>query len=157
MKVHPAYIEILADGYLPLLYHYKGAADPVTHILSKTGLSDYVVMTEGKVNPNETTFFKKELRFLEKNAHSFVVSKYDLSDCIPVGEFAALTLRNGEMNDRSYPLLCNFSYTQDEIEEKAEKESDPPTDKLEKEDPKSEMEKSLDLGICFIKSAPSKV
>ena len=247
-KGYPAYIEVLADGYLPLLYHYKGAADPVTHILSKTCISDYVVMTAGNANPNETTFFKKELRFLEKKeyylnpkkkiwdanvlaidlvktpitetvyfspngstdelkmadgeprekyatlelhyavprgahiaeagileldlkdseekayaphignevidaniykglAHSFVVSKYDLSECVPNGETAAITLRNGEMNDRDYPLIRNFSYTQDEIEDKAEDETEAPTDALDEEDPQEEMESALDLGI----------
>ena len=65
-KGYPAYIEVQADGYLPLLYHYKGAADPVTHILSMTCISDYVVMTPGAVDENETAYFKKELRFLEK-------------------------------------------------------------------------------------------
>lgn len=247
-KGYPAYVEVQADGYLPLLYHYQGAADPVTKVLSKTGISDYVVMTEGSVNQNEATFFKKELRFLAKKeyylnpkkkiwdadvvaidlvkepvtetvyfspngateelkmadgelrekyatldlhyvvpknspigeagliemdfkdtegkgyaphisdevidanvytglAHSFVVSKYDLSDCIPVGETAALTLRNGAMNDNAYPLLCNFSYTQDEIEEKAEEETDPPGEELEDEDPKSKMDDALDMKI----------
>ena len=247
-KGYPAYIEVQAKGYLPLLYHYKGAADPVTHVLSKTGISDYVVMTEGDVNANETVFFKKELRFLCKKenylnvkkkiwdaevlaldlvkqpvtetvyfspngateelksadgelrekyatldlhyavpknaplgeagileldfkdsnekgyaphlyddvidaniytglAHSFVVSKYDLGDCIPVGETAALTLRNGAMNDRAYPMLCNFSYTQDEIEEKAEQETDTPGELLEEEDPKEGMSEAMDMKI----------
>ena len=247
-KGYPAYIEVLADGYLPLLYHYTGAADPVTHVLSKTGISDYVVLTTGKSNPNKTTFFKKELRFLEKKeyylnpkkkiwdasvlaidlvktpvtetvyfspngatdelkmadgeprekyatlelhyavprgasiaeagiveldlkdseekayapyignevidaniykglAHSFVVSKYDMSECVPNGETAAITLRNGEMNDRDYPLIRNFSYTQDEIEDKAEEETETPEDALDDEDPKEEMESALDIGI----------
>ena len=247
-KGYPAYIEVQADGYMPLLYHYTGAADPETHVLSKTGISDYVVMTEGNVNNNETVFYKKELRFLSKKeyymnakkkiwdadivvldlvkepvtetvfftpnggteelkmadgelrekyvtlalhyavpknaalgeagiveldykdtegkgyaphisddvidakiytglAHSFVVSKYDLSECIPDGETAALTLRNGEMNDKAFPLLCNFTYTQDEIEEKAEEETVAPGNELENENPKSKMDDALDMRV----------
>ena len=240
--------KVQADGYMPLLYHYTGAADPETHVLSKTGISDYVVMTEGNVNNNETVFYKKELRFLSKKeyymnakkkiwdadivvldlvkepvtetvfftpnggteelkmadgelrekyatlalhyavpknaalgeagiveldykdtegkgyaphisddvidakiytglAHSFVVSKYDLSECIPDGETAALTLRNGEMNDKAFPLLCNFTYTQDEIEEKAEEETVAPGNELENENPKSKMDDALDMRV----------
>ncbi len=247
-KGYPAYIEVQADGYMPLLYHYTGAADPVTKVLSKTGISDYVVMTEGDVNNNETVFFKKELRFLSKKeyylnakkkiwdadivvldlvkepvtetvfftpnggteemkmadgelrekyvtldlhyavpknaplgeagvveldykdtegkgyaphlnddvidaniytglAHSFVVSKYDLSECIPEGETAAVTLRNGDMNDKAFPLLCNFTYTQDEIEEKAEEETVAPGKELENENPKSKMDDALDMRV----------
>ena len=247
-KGYPAYIEVQADGYMPLLYHYTGAADPETKVLSKTGISDYVVMTEGDVNNNETVFFKKELRFLSKKeyylnakkkiwdadivvldlvkepvtetvfftpnggteemkmadgelrekyvtldlhyavpknaplgeagvveldykdsegkgyaphlsddvidaniytglAHSFVVSKYDLSECIPEGETAALTLRNGDMNDKAFPLLCNFTYTQDEIEEKAEEETVAPGKELENENPKSKMDDALEMRV----------
>ena len=249
-KGYPAYIEVQANGYMPLLYHYTGAADPVTKVLSKTGISDYVVMTEGDVNNNETVFFKKELRFLSKKeyylnakkkiwdaditvldlvkepvtetvfftpnggteemkmadgqlrekyvtldlhyavpknaplgeagvveldykdsegkgyaphlsdevidaniytglAHSFVVSKYDLSECIPEGETAAVTLRNGDMNDKAFPLLCNFTYTQDEIEEKAEEETVAPGNELENENPKSKMDDALELRVPF--------
>ena len=249
-KGYPAYIEVQANGYMPLLYHYTGAVDPVTKVLSKTGISDYVVMTEGDVNNNETVFFKKELRFLSKKeyylnakkkiwdaditvldlvkepvtetvfftpnggteemkmadgqlrekyvtldlhyavpknaplgeagvveldfkdsegkgyaphlsddvidaniytglAHSFVVSKYDLSECIPEGETAAVTLRNGDMNDKAFPLLCNFTYTQDEIEEKAEEETVAPGNELENENPKSKMDDALELRVPF--------
>lgn len=245
---YPAYIEVQADGYLPLLYHYKGAADPNTHVLSKNGISDYVVMTPGVMNQNEPTFFKKELRFLAKKdfylnvkkkiwdadvlsidlvkmpvtetiyyspngateelkmadgelrekyatldlhyavpknsvisnagiveldmreinekayaqhlsdevidanvytglAHSFVTSKYDFSDCVPVGETAAITLRNGAVVDRNYPLVCNFSYTDEEIEEKGEEETTPPSENMEEENPKSKMDDALDLKI----------
>lgn len=245
---YPAYIEIQAQNHLPLLYHYLGATDPETGILSKTAISDYVVMTPGELRENEPTFYKKELRFLQKKdfylnskkkiwdasilsidmvktpvtntvyyspngatdelkmvdgellekyavlnlhyavpkntsvsdagtlwldiqntpdkvsapflgnevisaaeypglEHSFVISRYDLSNCVPQGETAALTLQNGSMTDRQYPLICNFSFTDEEIEEKAEDETTPPSEEMEDEDPKGAMDKGLDMNI----------
>ena len=249
-KGNPAYIEFIADGFLPLLYHYKGAADPVTHVLSMTGISDNITMTPGKVDMNSLAFFKKELRFVQKKdnylnsakkiwdantvsmdlvnrpatetvyfspngateelkmvngqlldkyatldlsysvpkgsaikengqlqidfknntatcfapfignevvdaqvykglQHSYVKSSYDLSDCIPKGETAAFTLRNGDVVDTSYPLLCNFSFTEKEIKESGELESELPTKKAEDEKPQDQLEKDMELKVPF--------
>ena len=47
---HPAYIEILVDGYLPLVYRYKGAADAETHEVSADLCSAKITLKPG--NPD---------------------------------------------------------------------------------------------------------
>ena len=48
---HPAYVEILVDDYLPLVYRYKGAADRMTNIVSSDLCSAKLSLRKG--NPDD--------------------------------------------------------------------------------------------------------
>ena len=244
----PALLEILADGYLPMLYEYKGAADPETHVLSMNGISDFVRMVPGKVDMDKVAFFKKQLDYVVKKdyyanitdslwsayieevnlmnypvtatvtyspngateqqklargmvldkyarlslyysapksyvlgdigevsldfkdskekgiathvsdeiisasdypglSHSYVKSNYDLSDCVPKGETAAITYRNGDVVDTDFPLLYNFEWTQRDIMNDMNDNTPSPTDQVDKEDPAELFGKDVNLSI----------
>ena len=52
----PAYIEVIVNGYLPMVYKYKGAADPETGIVSEERCAVDLTLTSGKVNTKGLTF-----------------------------------------------------------------------------------------------------
>lgn len=95
----PALLEILADGYLPMLYEYKGSADPETHVLSMTGISDFVRLSPGKVDMDKVAFFKKQLDYVVKkdyyaNLHDSLWSAYI-----------------EEVNLMNYPVTATVTYS----------------------------------------------
>lgn len=244
----PALLEILADGYLPMLYEYKGAADPETHVLSMNGISDFVRLVPGNVNLDKVAFFKKQLDYVVKKdyyanisdslwsayieevnlmnypvtstvtyspngatyqqklargmvldqyarlslyysapknyildkvgevsldfrdreekgtathisdeiisasdypglSHSYVKSIYDLSDCVPKGETAAITYRNGDVVDTDFPLLYNFAWTQRDIMIDMNDNTPSPTGKVDKENPAEIFGEDVSLNI----------
>ncbi len=61
---HPAYLEILADGYLPTLYRYKGAAEGEQRIVSEDLCSAKLTLRSGSVRADEIAISSQHLRYL---------------------------------------------------------------------------------------------
>ncbi len=62
---HPAYVEILVDGYLPLVYRYKGAADPSTSIVSADYCSATITLRPGNADDQSIAISDQYFRYLK--------------------------------------------------------------------------------------------
>lgn len=60
---HPAYVEILHDEFLPLLYRYKGAADATSKIVSPDLCSAKITMKKGNVEEYKKSIAVSDLYF----------------------------------------------------------------------------------------------
>lgn len=65
---HPAYIEILVDNYLPLVYRYKGAADRMTNIVSSDLCSAKITLRKGDPDDGGIAIADQYFRFLHDEA-----------------------------------------------------------------------------------------
>ena len=77
----PAYIEILASGYIPTLYHYKGAADVFTRIVSEECCSAKLTLKKGRVGKNDMGISDMYLRYLNDDCEVKAVSGKDYAVC----------------------------------------------------------------------------
>ena len=77
---HPAYIEIIADGCLPTLYRYKGAAEAGSKIVSEDLCSAKLSLREGDVNSDDIGISEQHLRYL--NDLHVVVSRKSVDYCV---------------------------------------------------------------------------
>ena len=67
----PAYVEIIVNGYLPVVYKYAGPADPETGIVSEDRCSVDLTLRSGQVNKKGLTFSSQH--FLNLNDDKTVV------------------------------------------------------------------------------------
>ena len=62
---HPAYVEILVDGYLPMVYRYKGAADRTSRVVSADLCSARITLRPGDADDGGIAVSNQYLRYLE--------------------------------------------------------------------------------------------
>lgn len=62
---HPAYVEILTDGYLPLVYRYKGAADRTSRVVSADLCSARITLRPGDADDGGIAVSNQFFRYLE--------------------------------------------------------------------------------------------
>ena len=67
----PAYIEILANNYLPTVYKYKGAADEETGFVDEDRCSAVITLKKQRYNPNELVC--SETYFMNLNDEKAIV------------------------------------------------------------------------------------
>ena len=107
---HPAYIEIIADGCMPTLYRYKGAAEAGTKIVSDELCSAKLTLREGDVDNDDIGISDQRLRYLN-DQHVVVARKgvdytfcdvqdIDLSSRLPIDTLAYM-----ENGGNDYPKL----------------------------------------------------
>lgn len=88
---HPAYIEIIANGCLPTLYRYKGAADKDNRIVRHDLCSAKITLKKGKVGNSGFAVCDQNLRWLK-------------DDLIPVTrnntEYAVVSVAEGSLAGR---------------------------------------------------------
>lgn len=107
---HPAYVEILVNGYLPVVYKYQGAADPETGIVSEQRCTVDLTLTSGRVNSKGLTIssqnflnLKDEKAIIVRGGKDHVlcsVDEVDLSRWLPVD-----TVHYAEDCGQKYPKL----------------------------------------------------
>ncbi|MBO7045165.1 MAG: hypothetical protein J6W38_02270 [Prevotella sp.] len=109
---HPAYIEILADGCLPTLYRYKGAADAATKIVSEDFCSAKLTLREGSTADGDIGITDQHLRYL--NDLHVVVSRSgedyticDVNDLDLASKLSVDTLVYMENGGNDYLKLLN--------------------------------------------------
>ena len=65
---HPAYVEILVDDYLPLVYRYKGAADRTSRVVSADLCSARITLRPGDADNGSIAVSNQYFRYLEDQA-----------------------------------------------------------------------------------------
>ena len=65
---HPAYVEILVDGYLPMVYRYKGAADRTSRVVSADLCSARITLRSGDADDGGIAISNQYFRYLEDQA-----------------------------------------------------------------------------------------
>ena len=108
----PAYIEVLVNGYLPIVYKYAGPADPETGIVSEERCAVDLTLTSGTVNKKGLTFSSQHFLNLTDEKTIIVrggkdhvlcsIDDVDLSAWIP-----ADTVHYAEDCGQNYPKLLN--------------------------------------------------
>ena len=108
----PCYIEILANNYLPIVYKYAGASDPITHIVSEDLCNATVTLVRGKID--ESGYAIASQQFSALNDNRFLVTKdgetylycsedlLDLASKVPTD-----TVLYSETAGSDYPKLFN--------------------------------------------------
>jgi len=121
MKAHkivtmsqPAYIEIIANGYLPTVYKYQGAADAETGIVNEANCLADLTLQKGTVSSSTVTVGKKVLLNLHDKKNIIVRNGVDHCLCVidPVdlsGVVPADTIIYLEDCGQTYPKLLNNS------------------------------------------------
>ncbi len=99
---HPAYIEIIANGCLPTLYRYKGAADKDNRILKNDLCSAKITLKKGNIGTNGFAVCDQNLLSLQ-------------DDLIPITrnntEYAVVSILEASLTGR--PKSEVFSYMED--------------------------------------------
>ena len=67
-KGHAAYVEILANGFLPLVYRYKGAADKTTKIVSADLCSAKITLKPGSTDEKSIAVSDLYFRYMKDEA-----------------------------------------------------------------------------------------
>ena len=78
---HPVYFEVLATGYLPTIYKYPGAADPITHIVSEELCNVTIMLESGKVDDSGFALTQQNLYTLKDEKFIVVRSGIDYCYC----------------------------------------------------------------------------
>ena len=109
---HPAYIEIIAPGCLPTLFHYKGAAEAGSRIVNEDLCSAKLTLREGNVSSNDIAVSEQHLRFLHdmgivvaRKGTDYVVCDVEESDLASRLPIDTLCFVDNAGND--YPKLFN--------------------------------------------------
>ena len=109
---HPAYIEILADGCMPTLFRYKGAAEAGSKIVSEDLCSAKLTLREGYVDDNEIGMSDQYLRYL--NDLHVVAARKGVDYCVCdvreidlASKLSVDTLVYMENAGNDYPKLYN--------------------------------------------------
>lgn len=108
----PAYVEVVVNGYLPVVYKYDGPADPETGIVSEERCAVDLTLTPGTVNKKGLTFSSKhflnltdEKTIIVRNGVDHVlcsIDEIDLSTWLAVD-----TVHYAEDCGQNYPKLLN--------------------------------------------------
>ncbi|MBQ5972003.1 MAG: hypothetical protein IJL45_06335 [Prevotella sp.] len=108
----PAYIEVIVNGYLPVVYKYSGPADPETGIVSEERCAVDLTLTPGRVNSKGLTFSSQHFLNLTDEKTIIVrggkdhvlcsVDEIDLSAWLPVD-----TIHYAEDCGQNYPKLLD--------------------------------------------------
>ena len=109
---HPVYLEVVADNYLPTVYKYPGAADPITHIVSEELCNATIMLQSGKTD--EKGFSIAQQNLYTMNDEKLIVARggtdycfcseeiHDLSRYVPTD-----TIFYSETCGNNYPKLLN--------------------------------------------------
>ena len=114
---HPVYLEVIANNYLPTIYKYPGAADPITHIVSEELCNTTIMLQSGKVDEKGFTIAQQNL-YTMKDEKIIVVrggtdycfcseEVHDLSRYVPTD-----TIFYSETCGNDYPKLFNSNPTE---------------------------------------------
>lgn len=108
----PAYVEILVNGYLPVVYRYAGPADPETGIVSEERCAVDLTLRAGRVNKTGLTFSSQHFLNLNddktivvRNGRDHVLCSIDEVDL--AAKVAADTVHYQEDCGQKYPKLLN--------------------------------------------------
>ena len=108
----PAYIEIIVNGYLPVVYKYSGPADPETGIVSEERCSVDLTLRSGQVNRKGLTF--SSMHFLNLNDDKTVVVRggkdhvlCSIDEIDLAAKIEADTVHYQEDCGQKYPKLLN--------------------------------------------------
>lgn len=109
---HPVYIEVVANGYLPTLYKYPGASDPLTHIVSEELCNATLMLEKGTADADGFTLVRQT--FYTMTDEKFVVVRGGTDYCFctelahDLGRYVpADTLYYSEDCGNNYPKLLN--------------------------------------------------
>lgn len=104
---HPAYIEILHDNFLPLLYRYKGAADATSKIVSADLCSAKITMKSGKVAEYKNSIAVSDLyfRYMKDEAIS-IARKNDKGETV---HYAVMTLDEDNISGKGATDMVTFT------------------------------------------------
>ena len=108
----PAYIEVIVNGYLPVVYKYPGPADPETHIVSEERCAVDLTLRAGRVNKQGLTFSSQhflnlndEKTIIVRNGLDHVMCSIDEVDLS--SKVQADTVHYQEDCGQDYPKLLN--------------------------------------------------
>ena len=96
---HPAYVEILVNGYLPLLYRYKGAADAETKEVSADLCSAKITLKPGNPDAGGIAISDQYFRYLKDEA--IAVTRGDI-------EYALVTLAEENISGKIPSDVVSF-------------------------------------------------
>lgn len=109
---HPAYIEILSNGYLPTIYKYSGSADPITGIVSEELCNATIMLKKGNVD--ESGFALAQQNLITLKDEKIIVVRGDTDYCLCSEEINDLggyvptdTLFYSESCGHNYPKMLN--------------------------------------------------
>ena len=98
---HPAYVEILAGGFLPLVYRYKGAADKTSRIVSADLCSAKITLKSGGFAPGSIAVSDLYFRYM-KDESITITRKEDNTD------YALMTLDEQNISGKASSNVVSF-------------------------------------------------
>ncbi len=114
---NPAYLEIITDNYLPTIYKYPGAADPVSHIVSEELCNATIMLENGKTQQNQLAIARQNLYTMHDE--KLIVQRGSTDYCFCTEELHDLsryvptdTIFYSENCGNDYPKLLNNKSTE---------------------------------------------
>lgn len=93
---HPAFVEILVDDYLPMIYRYKGAADKMTNIVSSDLCSAKITLRKGDANAGSIAVADQHFRFL----HDETISVSRITATKDTIDYAVCSLKEAPLAEK---------------------------------------------------------